>query len=267
MSLPDRPALILVLIPRPNPEEIAMDISQHTEAKNKQTRHTACDDDAPHILVIDDDRRIGTLLQRFLGQNGYRVSLADSAESARRKLAAMDFDLLIVDIMMPGESGLELTASLQKTDEVPVLIISARSSVDERIEGLAIGADDYLPKPFDPRELLLRLKSILRRVPKTSTPQTVSFGEFRYNLEHQTLTRSGTVINLTERENALLLRLASKPDQSIPRFHLAESVGWSSERTVDVQINRLRRKLEANPSDPVYLLTARGVGYRLRTHI
>ncbi len=234
----------------------------------KGTRDTAFDDDAPHILVIDDDGRIRELLRRFLRQNGFRVSLAGSAESARRKFVSMKFDLLIVDIMMPGESGLDLIAFLQSHETAPVLIVSALSQVDDRIKGLSVGADDYLPKPFDPRELLLRVRNLLRRIApdEAVTPHAVAFGAFLYDLVQQRLTREGRVVNLTERENDLLLRLAQKADQTVPRYRLVEEASGRSERTVDVQINRLRRKLEADPSDPVYLQTARGVGYRLRTN-
>ena len=225
----------------------------------------AIDDSAPHLLVIDDDSRIRDLLSRYLGERGFRVTAASDAGDARRRLAGLEFDLLIVDVMMPGETGLELTRSLRETMNVPILMLTARSEIDARIEGLEYGADDYLAKPFEPRELLLRINNILKRGQPPATPliEAVRFGPYTFNRERLELRKGSETIHLTDREKQIMAIFAAAPGETVPRTDLIASGGPSGERTVDVQINRLRRKIEADPTNPLYLQTVRGIGYRL----
>ncbi|MCP4382074.1 MAG: response regulator [Hyphomicrobiales bacterium] len=225
----------------------------------------APDDVAPHILVIDDDSRIRELLSLYLGERGFRVTAASDAGDARRRLAGLTFDLLIVDVMMPGESGLELTRSLRESMDVPILMLTAQAETDARIQGLEFGADDYLAKPFEPRELLLRINNILKRGQPSVTPliEVVRFGPFAFNLEHLELRRDNEIIHLTDRERQIMAIFAAAPGETVPRANLTASGGPAGERTVDVQINRLRRKIESDPANPLYLQTVRGIGYRL----
>ena len=230
------------------------------------TRPVVLADDAAHVLIVDDDTRIRELLSRFLRENGYRVTTAEHAADARSKLSSFAFDLLVLDVMMPGETGFDLIKSLRQASEVPVLMLTARSEIGDRLRGLELGADDYLGKPFDPKELLLRIGSILRRSvppPVQAALEAVRFGPFTFALGKGELRSNGEVVRLTEREREILRILSSAPEGTVPREALAESGSGSNERTVDVQINRLRRKLEHDPSDPQFLQTVRGVGYRL----
>ena len=222
-------------------------------------------DDAPHLLVVDDDKRIRELLSRYLGDHGFRVTIAGNAAEARRSLIGLSFDLLIVDVMMPGEDGMALVKSLRQTMSVPILMLTARAESESRIAGLESGADDYLSKPFEPRELLLRINSILRRaaLPQKPLIEQIIFGPFTFNRERLELKRGGEPVRLTERERQILAIFASLPGETVPRDKLVVSEGPSGERTVDVQINRLRRKIEADPGNPLYLQTVRGIGYRL----
>ena len=224
-------------------------------------------DEAPHLLIVDDDRRIRQLLQRYLTENGYRVTVAADAAEARQRLGGLSFDLLIVDVMMPGENGLDLTRALRKKMGVPILILTARGEAEARIEGLEVGADDYLPKPFEPRELLLRINNILRRTGPTGTPliEHVRFGPYTFHLQRLELTRNNEPVRLTEREKRILKAFAETPGQAVDRLALLGDGTLSGDRTVDVQINRLRRKIEDDPSNPLYLQTVRGYGYRLVT--
>jgi len=222
-------------------------------------------DDAPHLLVVDDDSRIRTLLARYLGEHGFRVTSAANAAEARRRLGGLAFDLLIVDVMMPGEDGIALVRSLRETMNVPILMLTARDEADARIAGLESGADDYLGKPFEPRELLLRINAILKRAAPPTTPliEQIIFGPFTFNRERMELKRGGEAVRLTERERQIMAIFAAAPGETVPRDKLTASGGPSGERTIDVQINRLRRKIEADPANPLYLQTVRGVGYRL----
>ncbi|MEC9343756.1 MAG: response regulator [Pseudomonadota bacterium] len=217
------------------------------------------------MLVIDDDRRIRELLSRYLGEHGFRVSVAADAIAARRKLESMEFDLLIVDVMMPGESGVSLTQSLRETGSVPVLMLTALAETDHRIAGLEAGADDYLSKPFDPRELLLRISSILKRTakPVPTAVEQVAFGPFVFSVSRQELKCSGDPVRLTDREREIMAAFASHPGQTIARHELLGSDAHSGERKIDVQINRLRRKIEEDPANPKWLQTVRGIGYKL----
>jgi two-component system, OmpR family, phosphate regulon response regulator OmpR len=222
-------------------------------------------DDAPHLLVVDDDTRIRTLLMQFLNENGFRVTSAGNAQEARRKLAGLEFDLIILDVMMPGETGVELTRALREEKDVPILMLTALSETDSRIDGLEAGADDYLPKPFDPRELILRVNNILRRGGPQPVPklEQIVFGPYTFQISRRELKRSGEVLKLTDREQEILVIFAERAGETIPRHELVGSDTEVGERTIDVQINRLRRKIEKDPSNPVWLQTVRGVGYRL----
>jgi two-component system phosphate regulon response regulator OmpR len=235
------------------------------ETNDRTTVQSAPGDDAPHLLVVDDDTRIRNLLKQFLSENGFRVTVAGTAAEARRKLEGLDFDLLIVDVMMPGESGVELTKSLRTQKDVPILMLTALSETDSRIAGLEAGADDYLPKPFDPRELILRINNILRRGGPQVPPKVeqLVFGPYTFQIARRELKRGGEPLKLTDREQEILAIFASRAGETIPRHELVAGESDVGERTIDVQINRLRRKIERDPSNPVWLQTVRGIGYRL----
>ncbi len=222
-------------------------------------------DDAPHLLVVDDDRRIRDLLSRFLTGEGYRVTTADNAADARAKLGGLRFDLLILDVMMPGESGFDLAKALRGGSNVPILMLTARDAAESRIKGLEMGADDYLSKPFEPRELSLRIASILKRTqPAAPQPvESVRFGPFVFHLARGELRRGEAVIRLTDREREMLRILSTTPGETVSRLALADNGASVSERAVDVQVNRLRRKIERNPANPMFVQTVRGIGYRL----
>ena len=220
------------------------------------------DDDA-HILVVDDDDRIRSLLKRFLQDRGFRVSTAPNANKALATLRSLQFDLLVLDVMMPGMDGFELTQEIRKKGDTPILLLTARGSAEDRIKGLSLGADDYLPKPFEPEELVLRINAILRRSKTTvSAFDRVSFGKWVFDLPREALTRDNTLMRLTGGETALLAALASSPGQAVSRLTLSERTG-GGERAVDVQVTRLRRKIEIDPKEPLHLQTVRGEGYRL----
>lgn len=222
-------------------------------------------DDAPHLLVIDDDTRIRNLLLQFLIKNGFRVSVSANANEARKLLASLDFDLLIVDVMMPGENGISLTYSLRQTKDVPILMLTALSETDNRIRGLEAGADDYLAKPFDPRELLLRINAILRRGFPLSQPkiEQIVFGPYIFSISRRELKRGGEIIKLTDKEQKMMVIFAENAGNIIPRHQFAMDDNTIGERAIDVQINRLRRKIERNPALPIWLQTVRGIGYKL----
>lgn len=222
-------------------------------------------DDAPHLLVVDDDTRIRDLLHRFLTEKGFRVSVAADAAEARRKLEGLSFDLLVLDVMMPGESGLSLTQSLSDEKKVPIILLTARSEADSRIAGLEAGADDYLAKPFDPRELVLRINNILKRNTNPDAPkiEQIMFGPYTFSLLRKELRKGAEVIRLTDREQEIMLLFAGRAGDTIPRHELVGDDADVGERTIDVQINRLRRKIEDDPANPVWLQTVRGIGYRL----
>ncbi len=232
-----------------------------------KTDPVALPDDAPHLLVVDDDRRIRDLLSRFLLAAGYRVTTAENAAEARAKLDGLRFDLLILDVMMPGETGFDFARKLRATSSVPILMLTARGEAESRIEGLEIGADDYVGKPFEPRELSLRIANILKRARPAATPpvESVCFGEFLFHLARGELKRGEEVIHLTDRERDMLRVLAATPGETVPRMALAGNGGSIGERAVDVQVNRLRRKIERDPANPLLVQTVRGIGYRLVT--
>jgi two-component system phosphate regulon response regulator OmpR len=225
----------------------------------------ALPDNAPHLLVVDDDRRIRDLLSRFLFGEGYRVTTADNAADARAKLGSLSFDLLVLDVMMPGETGFQLAQSLRESSSVPILMLTAKAETESRIAGLELGADDYVPKPFEPRELSLRIANILKRtIPAPpSVIESVRFGGFVFHLARGELRRGDEVVHLTDRERDMLRVLGAVPGETVPRLALAGDGGGANERAVDVQVNRLRRKIEVDPANPLFVQTVRGIGYRL----
>ena len=223
------------------------------------------DREAPHILVVDDDARLRQLLHRYLVQNGYYATIAANAAEAKAKAESMAFDLIVLDIMMPGQDGLSLTEELRRGSDLPILLLTARGTPEDRIAGLEAGADDYLPKPFEPRELLLRAGTILRRVQSARTDDVLRFGPFTFNRRTAELRRDDDVIHLTTGEISLLRALAAKPGRAVSRAELGDKgVVAGSDRAVDVQMARLRRKIEDDPRQPRYILTMRGSGYVLR---
>lgn len=221
-----------------------------------------------HLLVVDDDDRIRELLKEYLARHQFRVTGAADAARARKLVQTLDFDLAILDVMMPGEDGLSLSRWIRSRGPTPILMLTARGDAQDRIAGLSTGADDYLPKPFEPQELLLRIEAILRRTQSApvALQSTVSLGRFTFDLERSELFEGEQLVRLTEGEAWLLKRLAQAPHMAIDRYALIRSDDEdrdASARAVDVQITRLRRKIEADPKAPRYLLTVRGVGYKL----
>jgi len=226
--------------------------------------------DIPHILIVDDDARLRALLSRFLAEKGFRVTTAEDAADARTKLSYVSPDLMVLDVMMPGESGLSLTESLRSTlgNNLPVLLLTARGAPEDRIAGFEAGADDYLGKPFEPLELVLRIRAMLRRVPPVvSTPAgPVSLGQLEFDPERSELRGPSGIIRLTGGEAALLGALARKPNEVLSREDIGAALGMdeAGERAIDVQVTRLRRKIEPDSREPRYLHTVRGRGYMLR---
>lgn len=224
-----------------------------------------------HLLIVDDDERIRGLLQKFLIRNGFLVSAARDAAHARRILLGLDFDLIVLDVMMPGEDGISLTRDLRETSSTPILLLTAKGETEDRIAGLEAGADDYLVKPFEPKELLLRINAILRRMPDApedaAKPKILSLGPIRYDIERGELRHGEEQVRLTATESQLMRIFSARPGEAISRAQLVEELGrdggQSQERAVDVQITRLRRKLESDPKQPRYLQTVRGAGYML----
>ncbi|MGO4916764.1 response regulator [Pseudogemmobacter sp. W21_MBD1_M6] len=224
-----------------------------------------------HLLIVDDDERIRGLLQKFLVRHGFWVSAARDAAHARRLLGGLEFDMIVLDVMMPGEDGVALTRALRKTLTTPILLLTAKGETSERIEGLEAGADDYLAKPFEPKELLLRINAILRRVPQAVAvdlgPKVLHLGPVRYDVERAEMWQGEMPVRLTATESQLMRIFASAPGEAVSRTKLVEDLGrdrsQAQERAVDVQITRLRRKIEADPKQPRYLQTVRGAGYML----
>jgi len=227
-------------------------------------------DDA-HLLIVDDDERIRGLLQKFLMRSGFLVSSAKDAAHARRILGGLEFDLIVLDVMMPGEDGLSLCRDLRTKMTTPILLLTAKGETDDRITGLEAGADDYLAKPFEPKELLLRINAILRRVPTAEpvvvAPKVLSLGPVRYDIERGEMWRGEELIRLTSTESQLMRIFSAVPSEAVTRSTLVEELsrsgGQTQERAVDVQITRLRRKIEDDPKQPRYLQTVRGAGYML----
>jgi two-component system phosphate regulon response regulator OmpR len=224
-------------------------------------------DDAPHVLVVDDDKRLRNLVASYLGKNGYRVTAVASAAEARARLESLSFEIIVLDVMMPGENGFAFTESLRASSDIPILMLTARSEAPDRVRGFETGVDDYLTKPYEPKELLLRIGSVLRRTRATPPPRGdeagVRFGPFLFLPERGELRCGDEVVRLTEREREILRLLGATPGVSVSREALTGAGGAAQERTIDVQINRLRRKIERDPANPLYLQTARGAGYKL----
>ena len=224
-----------------------------------------------HLLIVDDDERIRTLLQKFLIRNGFLVSAARDSAHARRILSGLDFDLIILDVMMPGEDGISLTKEVRKNSDTPILLLTAKGETQDRILGLEAGADDYLAKPFEPKELLLRLNAILRRVPAQDEaaplPKVMHLGQVHYDVDRGEMWQGEDRLRLTATESQLMRIFSSKPGVPPSRSNLVEQLGrdggQAQERAVDVQITRLRRKIEQDPKQPRYLQTVRGAGYML----
>ncbi len=224
-----------------------------------------------HLLIVDDDERIRGLLQKFLMRHGFLVTSARDAAHADRILSGLDFDMIVLDVMMPGEDGVSFCRRLRQDRDTPILLLTAKGETQDRIVGLEAGADDYLAKPFEPKELLLRINSILRRVPAVEpadvTPKVLSLGSLRYDVEKGSMWKGDTPVRLTATEAQLMRIFSACPGEPLSRSKLVEDLGrdggQAQERAVDVQITRLRRKLEADPKQPRYLQTVRGAGYML----
>ena len=224
-----------------------------------------------HLLIVDDDERIRDLLKKFLVRQGFLVTAARDAAHARRVLSGLDFDLIVMDVMMPGEDGVSLTRALRETHSTPILLLTARGETENRIAGLEAGADDYLTKPFEPKELLLRINAILRRMPETpaaeTVPKIINLGPIRYDIERGEMWQGEELVRLTATESQLMKIFSSCPGEPVSRAKLVEDLGrdrgQAQERAVDVQITRLRRKIETDSKQPRYLQTVRGAGYML----
>ncbi|WP_170426079.1 response regulator [Ruegeria arenilitoris] len=224
-----------------------------------------------HLLIVDDDERIRDLLKKFLMRNGFLVTAARDAAHARRVLSGLDFDMIVLDVMMPGEDGVSLTKALRETHATPILLLTARGETEHRIAGLEAGADDYLAKPFEPKELLLRINAILRRMPETpaqdAAAKILHLGPIRYDIERGEMWQGEDPVRLTATESQLMKIFSAQPGEPISRAKLVEDLGrdkgQAQERAVDVQITRLRRKIEQDPKQPRYLQTVRGAGYML----
>ncbi|KJZ21201.1 response regulator [Loktanella sp. S4079] len=227
-------------------------------------------DDA-HLLIVDDDERIRSLLRKFLVRSGFLVTTARDAAHARRILSGLEFDLIVLDVMMPGEDGITLCRDLRQKLTTPIMLLTAKAETDDRISGLEAGADDYLPKPFEPKELLLRINAILRRMPEAEPavvlPKVMNMGPVRYDIERGEMWQGEELVRLTATESQLMRIFSASPGEAITRAQLVEELsrsgGQTQERAVDVQITRLRRKIEVDPKQPRYLQTVRGAGYML----
>ncbi len=250
------------MMPVTRPDRIA----ENTRGGGQRRAAAPPADDAPHVLIVDDDQRIRELLAHYLRANGFRASTAKDAQAARALMRGLAFDLVALDIMMPGENGLDFASDLKNRSDIPIIMLTAQGAPEDRVTGLEIGVDDYLPKPFEPRELLLRIANIMqRRKADETAPSEIRMGEFVFHIARGELKRDEMTIKLTERERDLLRQFASRLGETIPRHELAGGAGAANERAVDVQINRLRRKIETDPSNPVYLQTVRGKGYVLHS--
>ncbi len=216
-----------------------------------------------HLLIVDDDDRIRELLNRYLKSHGYSITSAKDAAEARKLIDMIEFDLLILDIMMPGEDGVSLTKAIRAERETPILLLTARGEANDRIIGLSAGADDYLPKPFEPEELALRVNNILKRTKAVPIMEKLKFGASVYDSEREELKRDGSLVKLTEAEKSLMRELTARIGSTITREELARKAGVAADRSIDVQVTRLRRKLEPDAKEPQYLQTIRGQGYRL----
>ena len=218
-----------------------------------------------HILVVDDDDRIRELVKQYLEENNFIVSTAVDSSDAKKKLKIIKFDILILDIMMPGESGLSLTKEIKKNDSTPIILLTAKGEIKDRVQGLELGADDYLGKPFEPRELLLRIKNILNKVKKPILPEEIYIGKAIINLKKLDIKINDKTIKINPQEKNILKKMLEFPGEVFTRDNIGKIINVSKERTIDVMITRLRQKIESNPKNPKYLQTIRGEGYVLWT--
>jgi two-component system, OmpR family, phosphate regulon response regulator OmpR len=216
-----------------------------------------------HILVVDDDDRIRELVKQYLEENNFIVTTAVDAVDAKKKINIIKFDILVLDIMMPGESGLSLTKSIKINNSVPIILLTAKDEVKDRIEGLELGADDYLGKPFEPKELLLRIKNILNKVQKPIIPNNISIGSAQINLKKLDININNKIIKINTQEKKILEKMIEVPGKVFSRNQIGEIINIKKERTIDVIITRLRQKIESDPKHPKYLQTIRGSGYVL----
>ncbi len=224
-------------------------------------------DNPAHLLVVDDDDRIRALLKRYLTGLGHSVTVARDATSARSLIDSLVFDLIILDVMMPGEDGVSLTRALRAEHDTPIILLTARGDSGHRIEGLTAGADDYLAKPFEPEELALRIASVLKRARPAPPADILNMGAASWHVTRKELRKDGALVRLTQAEADLMIALAARPGATITREELARKAGVAMDRSVDVQVTRLRRKLELDPAEPIYLQTVRGLGYRLNSDV
>jgi len=216
-----------------------------------------------HILVVDDDDRIRELVKQYLEENDFLVTAAIDAFDAKKKIEIVKFDILILDIMMPGESGLSLTKEIKKNNPTPIILLTAKGETRDRIEGLELGADDYLGKPFEPKELLLRIKNILNKVQKPYLPNEIYIGKALINLKKLNIKINNKTIKINPQERKVLEKMLEVPGKVFSRENIGKIINISKERTIDVMITRLRQKIESNPKNPKYLQTIRGSGYAL----
>ena len=216
-----------------------------------------------HILVVDDDQGIRSLLKKYLNENSYLITTADSAEDATEKVKVIKFDIIILDIMMPGKSGLEFIQDYRKDLEVPIILLTAKGQADERVEGLEIGADDYLPKPFEPKELLLRIKNILSKTKKNDLKRVIKFENIKIDLNKQIIFKNKIDFKINNTEKIILEKMINNPGKIFERLEIGRLINLDKERSIDVIITRLRKKIELDPKNPKFLQTIRGAGYVL----
>ncbi len=216
-----------------------------------------------HILIVDDDDGIRNLVQQYLKDNNFLVTTANNAEDAKRKTDIIKFDLIVLDIMMPGKSGLDFTKEYKKKINTPIILLTAKGEASERVEGLETGADDYLPKPFEPKELILRIKNILQKTTSLNQKRVVEFGTVKIDLNKLLILNNNKEYKINNTEKTILERMINSPGQIYSRDEIAEIIGLGKERSIDVIITRLRKKIEENPKNPRYLQTVRGEGYVL----
>ena len=216
-----------------------------------------------HILVVDDDEGIRTLVKKYLNENNYLVTTAISAEDAFEKIQIIKFDLIILDIMMPGKSGLEFIKENQKKLDTPVILLTAKGEADERVEGLEVGADDYLPKPFEPKELLLRIQNIIRKTKKSDQKRVIQFENIKIDLNKQLIIKKNAEYKINNTEKKILEKMINNPGKTFSREDIGILTELDKERSIDVIITRLRKKIEIDPKNPKFLQTIRGAGYVL----
>ena len=216
-----------------------------------------------HILVIDDDDGIRSLVKRYLNENKYLVTTADSAEDASEKIEIIKFDLIILDIMMPGKSGLEFIQERKKNLETPIILLTAKGEANERVEGLELGADDYLPKPFEPKELILRIKNIINKTKRSDLKRVIEFENIKIDLNKQLIFKNSMEFKINNTEKIILEKMINSPGKTFQRMEIGKLINLDKERSIDVIITRLRKKIELDPKNPKFLQTIRGAGYVL----